>query len=528
MSTIINERLSDSYNETPYHSHPFQQSTPEHLSAIATLFNVTSVPIEQARILEIGCASGGNIIPLALRFPQAKITGIDLSQVHIAEGQANVTRLGLENISLLERDLSKLTPDFGTFDYIIAHGVYSWIPEEVQAGLMRICGENLSENGLAYISYNTYPGWKYREVIRDAMMFRGASRDTPQEKLSYARGMIDFLHDYSHPDSLTRKNIDEVLPILKSSQDYYLIHEFLEHCNNPCYFHELIARAKDNGLHYLAESHLPGMFLSNFSAEITEPLLRECRGSQIAVEQHLDFLTGRSFRQTILLKAARANQINYQLNTTQLQKLHYAGVFKAKTPDNNENGPLIFTPMNKVEIQFTHPLAEIAAQILDEHYPSTLQIVELTQLAKQRSQQSGQNFTDEECLTTVALFIENMIIKGMIRTRSNPVKLDTQIAEYPLRHEQVCQTETKSDAYTNVWHETIHLNVVEKSIFHLLDGRHSHAQLHAQLLQDVANGLITFSNQGVQVTDPEKITLHAQEHLQASLYNLKRNGLLAR
>lgn len=528
MLTTINERLSDSYNETPYHSHPFSQTAPEHLAAIATLFSVQPVPVERARILELGCASGGNLIPTAVRLPHAQITGVDLSSVHIAEGQATIERLGLKNITLQHMDLSKITSDFGTFDYIISHGVYSWIPEDVQVAMMRICGENLSDQGIAYISYNTYPGWKYREVIRDAMMFRGANRGTPQEKLSYARGMIDFLHDKSHPDSLTRKNINEVLPILKNSQDYYLIHEFLEHCNFPCYFHEFLDRAQKNGLHYLAESQPSCMFLSNFSAEISEPLLRECHGSQVAVEQHLDFLTGRSFRQTILLKEPKATEINYHLNHVQLQKLHYAGTFTSNQTAAEINDSFKFLTLYGQVVHFSNPIAVITAQVLNDHYPSTLQPQDLAQKVSDRTQRMAHKKDFAECLPVVFQFIQDMIIKGMIRYRSNAVTLATGVSDYPLQDAHACHTMLNSDSLTNAWHENIQLNVIEKSIFPLLDGTHSHAQLHAHLLHEVAEGRLNFSKQGELMTDADEISISAQEHLTASLANLQRNGLLSR
>ncbi|MDE2420879.1 MAG: class I SAM-dependent methyltransferase, partial [Gammaproteobacteria bacterium] len=363
MSVTLNQRLSASYNETPYQSHPFPQSTPEHLHAVAVLFGIKSVPIEHARILELGCASGGNLIPVAVRFPNAQIIGVDISSAHITEGQATITRLGLKNISLQHNDLTNIKKSFGEFDYIISHGVYSWVPPEVQTAILRICGENLSPNGLAYISYNTYPGWKYREVIRDAMMFRGANRANPQERLSYARGMIDFLHENSPQDSLTRKNIDDVLPLLKNAQDYYLLHEFLEHCNYPCYFKDFIEHSKQNKMIYLAESQPSTMFISNYPSAIVDPLLREVNGNQVSLEQHLDFITSRSFRQTILIPENRATEINYRLEHAQLQKMHFAGTFTSIPPTTGLNSSSFFSTIYGLEINITHPVAELATHI---------------------------------------------------------------------------------------------------------------------------------------------------------------------
>ena len=528
MSTTLNERLSASYNETPYQSYPFPQTAPEHLFAVAALFGVQSVPIEHARILELGCAAGGNIIPVAVRFPHAHIVGIDISTSHIAEGQATIARLGLNNISLQQNDLSSITKSLGQFDYIISHGVYSWVPTEVQAAMLRICGENLSPNGLAYISYNTYPGWKYREVIRDAMMFRGANQETPQERLSYARGMIDFLHEKSLPGSLTKKNIDEIQPILKNAQDYYLLHEFLEHCNHPCYFKDFVAASKRNRMTYLAESQPSSMFLSNFPPEISDPLLRECNGDQVILEQHLDFLTGRSFRQTILIPEHRATEINYNLDHAQLQNMHFAGIFTQTQPAIGMNEPLKFITVHGSEINITHPLAVIAAQILDEYYPSTLQIPHLAQEVSNRTLKTDQKKNIVECLPVVIQFINDMIVRGMIRYRCSAVSLATQISEYPLKDSAACRTHLDGSWITNAWHENTQLNIVEYSLLPLLDGQHDVTALHEHIHQEVTKGQITFSKQDRVITDPAELEISINEHLQASLISLKRKGLLAR
>jgi len=528
MSVTLNQQLSASYNETPYQSHPFPQSTPEHLHAVAVLFGIKSVPIEHARILELGCASGGNLIPIAVRFPHAHIIGVDISSAHIAEGQATITRLNLKNIKLQNKDLTNITKSFGEFDYIISHGVYSWVPPEVQTAMLRICGENLSAKGLVYISYNTYPGWKYREVIRDAMMFRGANRATPQERLSYARGMIDFLHENSPPDSLTRKNIDDVLPLLKSAQDYYLLHEFLEHCNYPCYFKDFIAHSKKNKMIYLAESQPSEMFLSNFPSEISTPLLQECNGDQVNLEQHLDFLRGRSFRQTILIPDNRATEINYRIEHAQLQKMHFAGIFTPIPPTAGLNSSSSFSTTYGLEINITHPIAVVTAQILNEHYPSTRQIHTLAQEICERSQQAGQSQSLVDVLPVVFQFIESMIIQGAIRYRNSAVELATQISELPIKDPSACQTQLNESWITNAWHDSIQLNIIEQSILPLLDGQHNFTALCEHLSQEVKNHRIIFKKQDLPITSPEELKISISEHLQASLISLKHKGLLAR
>ena len=162
MSTHLTDVLSQAYDAVPYASHPFPQSAPENLEAIAHLFGLAACPPAQARVLELGCASGGNLIPLAARYPQLQAVGIDLSTVQVQQGQQDIARAGLGNVTLQNMNLEEVDASLGQFDYIICHGVYSWVPPAVQTAILRIASENLAPDGVAYISYNTYPGWKAR------------------------------------------------------------------------------------------------------------------------------------------------------------------------------------------------------------------------------------------------------------------------------------------------------------------------------------------------------------------------------
>src|SRR5262245_50106759 len=153
-----------SYNVLPYRSKPFPLSAPSRLAALATLFGLAAPAVSEARVLELGCASGGNIIPHALRFPAARFRGVDLTERHVRDAQARIGALELKNISIEQGDISALDLKGERFDYIICHGVYSWVPEHVRQAILRICGENLADNGVAFVSYNVYPGWQLRGV----------------------------------------------------------------------------------------------------------------------------------------------------------------------------------------------------------------------------------------------------------------------------------------------------------------------------------------------------------------------------
>ena len=140
---------------------------------------------------------GANLMPMAQDLPDCEFVGIDLSLKQIEEGQAAIKELGLTNIKLRHLSIVDVDDSFGKFDYIICHGVYSWVPHDVQEKILEIGRDHLTPNGVMYVSYNTYPGWHLRGVVREMMRYHVADFDSPQMKIKQARGLLDFLTKYS-------------------------------------------------------------------------------------------------------------------------------------------------------------------------------------------------------------------------------------------------------------------------------------------------------------------------------------------
>jgi cyclopropane fatty-acyl-phospholipid synthase-like methyltransferase len=160
------------YDLIQYQGHPYPTTHPGHMAVIATLFGLRPAAIEQCRVLEIGCAGGENLFPLATSFPKAHFVGLDYSQEQIKAAQEIQKELLLDNIEFQCENLCDVDPaKLGQFDYIIAHGIYSWLPSEAQPALLKLCKECLTKDGVAYVSYNTLPGWHTRAMLRDFMFF---------------------------------------------------------------------------------------------------------------------------------------------------------------------------------------------------------------------------------------------------------------------------------------------------------------------------------------------------------------------
>ena len=140
----MNDALRNTYDELPYESHAFPQTHPDRLSVIARLFGMQPAPLEGCRVLELGCGNGANIIAMAALMPDATFLGVDLSPRQIEVGQARIAELGLTNVELRAADLLEIENDLPVFDFIIAHGLYSWVPPNVQQAVLRICSRHLS------------------------------------------------------------------------------------------------------------------------------------------------------------------------------------------------------------------------------------------------------------------------------------------------------------------------------------------------------------------------------------------------
>jgi SAM-dependent methyltransferase len=184
------------FNLVPYTSIAFPQSQPARLAALGILFGLSPPAVATARVLELGCAAGGNLIPLAARFASARFVGIDLSVRHVEEGRQRIAALGLDNIEIRQGDLATIELE-ESFDDIICHGVYSWVPPAARDAILRISSRNLTRGGLAYVSYNVFPGWRMRNVVRDIMLYHAGESGPPRERIAKARWVVEQMAKFT-------------------------------------------------------------------------------------------------------------------------------------------------------------------------------------------------------------------------------------------------------------------------------------------------------------------------------------------
>lgn len=323
MTTNTNDVQQTIYSELGYKSMPFPYTTPATLEAYAALVGVSAPNPKTARVLELGATYGGNIISQALFNPDATFVGIELSQEQVEKGNEVIANAGLTNVSLIQSDIASIGSEIGTFDYIIAHGVYSWVDDGVKDALLRLIDEHLAEDGIAYISYNTYPGWHTMDEVRQLMMF--SNRDKAQfnhkEKVLHGKTIGSIVgSQILKYDNLKERN-SKFLGALRSimqKDEYYVGHDHLEPNNDPVYFYQFNDHLGAHNLTYLCDADLTLSMVRSFDADIADTLDKLALNDHVAQEQYLDFMLDTTFRKSIICKAKHAESVTYDMGNPEL------------------------------------------------------------------------------------------------------------------------------------------------------------------------------------------------------------------
>ena len=261
---------------------------------MARLHGLPAKPAEQWRVLELGCAVGSNLLPMAASLPAASFVGVDLGAEHVRLGQELARDAELGNVQLHHASIADITPDWGLFDAILCHGVFSWVPATVQHHILRVAKENLAPTGVALISYNALPGWYDRLPAREFMR-RLAGDGPPRQRVLNARNALARLAMSVPKDDPQHEVLSRLDKSLTGMSDAYILHEYLSPENTPLHFDRFLSLAEEHGLSWLCEAApLWGHTFDEHGQHLLDvPSAKEW-------EARMDFMRNRMFRTTML------------------------------------------------------------------------------------------------------------------------------------------------------------------------------------------------------------------------------------
>lgn len=395
--------------------------------------------------------------------------------------------------------------------------VYSWVPPEVQEALLSAFRRSLAPDGVGYLSYNVYPGWKSKEILRDAMLLASGDSTTPEDKVRSARGMVDFLEEVSTADSALARIIAESKAHAIGFADSYLLHDELETFNAPCYFYEMLGRAAAHGLTYLAEAHPEAMIPGNYGPKVAEYLSEKCGGVQVLVEQYLDFVADRTFRETLLVHADRAPRIRYNPEPARVRRFHIAAWSPAADGETRlDNSRQEYKQSDGATLFTNDPGIKAALDELSARWPWTLSRQELVDAVHARVVDAG--LTPSASLPdTIDNLMGVLILQGQARYRLHPVSPEPpstllRLDETARRMVELTGGDGEASTF-NLWHETQILSPLDRHLFPLLDGSRDRDALVEALLAVDGENPIPIERDGVQVSDETERRNAVAEHV---------------
>ena len=304
----MTDPLSARYDAIPYRHGAVPLSHPARVGAIARLLGMNAAAPDRCRVLDLGCAEGMNLLPLAERLPGAEFVGVDLSAKQIATAEASRAACGIGNARFIHADLREFEPEAGAFDFVIAHGVYSWVPDEVKERLLAVCRRALAPAGVAYVSYNTQPGWGLLGGMREFLLAETAREPEPAAQLDHAGRVLGVLSRCTagQPGAYAALLREAVADMLRKRLAL-LYHDELAAVNDPCTFLDFTAHAARHGLHFLAEAHFASMPFEHVPAPIRDALA-ELDLDFMREQQFMDVLFHRWLRCSLLSLSAPATR----------------------------------------------------------------------------------------------------------------------------------------------------------------------------------------------------------------------------
>lgn len=518
-----------SYDETAYTSTSFPQTHPNKLATIATLFGMNPALLGRCNVLELGCGNGANILPIAENNPHSSFVGIDLSSFQIEEGRKAIQAAGLSNVRLEHKNILDFDPQGMQFDYIIVHGVFSWVPDEVRQKILKICQDSLTPQGIAYISYNALPGWHMRGMLRDMMTYHVAQFDDEKQKIDQARALLKFLSESVPPENNAYGiYLQGELNAMFKWSDSYLRHEFLEKENRAFHFHEFVSLAEGYGLQYLGEPELSAIIPANFPMEVQKTLHKIGR-NVVAMEQYMDFLRNRTFRMNLLVRSN--HQLNRGIQPAQLRTFWFSSSAKlVKDTVNLAPGVKEEFNVNGKPVYSESTLVKATLVTLSKAAPRHLSFSELLGQVRSLVAVGNNVIRDQHAHEHEEIVVCDQLLllfsRGLIEAIVQPhAQLAVSAPEKPqvsplARHQAL----NAFSPITNLRHTPIEMDGFVRQVLSVLDGTRTRDDVVAVMTERVLAGVFGVTNEGKTVTDATELAAILRPRVDVVVDNLGPAG----
>jgi SAM-dependent methyltransferase/methyltransferase-like protein len=467
--------VARSYDDVPYDVGAVPGAHPDTLAVLGRLRGMQPPDVERCRVLELGCSTGENLLALAAALPHAEFFGIDASPAQIETGTRRLRTLGVANVTLECRLIEELQASGRTYDYILCHGVYSWVPLPVRQRILALTAELLAPHGLAFISFNTPPGWHMRQQLRNLLLFHLEGQDGARERIAQARALLEFLADAlrDRTDAYGALLLEAVAALRRES-DAYLLHEFLEDVNEPEYFSAFVARAASHGLQYV--DNVVPLQDARVSAATRETLVAS-GADRVGLEQYVDFLGGSGFRRVALCRGDIRLADATPGGALPAMRVSAAAAPERADAELTSDATEAFRFAGGPRIETNHPAMKTALAELGSRYPQSIAFAELCDTVRARLMAGGAHGTvagangTEEIDELLANWLHQCYRNSLVELHLWQAPFTLEPSERP-RASVLARAEAAADSplVTSLRHTLVSVQPFDRSVLARLDG----------------------------------------------------------
>jgi methyltransferase-like protein/2-polyprenyl-3-methyl-5-hydroxy-6-metoxy-1,4-benzoquinol methylase len=477
----MSEAIATAYDTVVYPGYAYTKTHPDRLATYARLCGLEPAPVETCRVLEVGCGDGANLLPMAVTLPQATFYGFDLASSSIERGRAVARELGLTNLTLEHLDIDKAPARMGEFDFVIAHGFYSWVPQPARDKLMAICRASLASNGVAFISYIALPGGHIRRMVREMMLFHVDRAPDPEEKIVQARALLGFLSKVASGDNEYRLVLEKELERVLKYKPAHLYHDDLSPVFDCFYLHDFVAHAAAYNLEFLADMNSTFFDMEGLDAETTRAL--SGLTDPVVREQYLDFARCRRFRQTLLCHDGLP--VTRQADPAKLKSLLMSTAAAAAAlsdADLRSEEEVIFRGPQNQSLKTADPRMKAALAALGSAWPERLSLSEVLDQVAVRLELPLNSIPAD----LLAQGLMSAFALRLLDLHTYKPRLTGRPGEHPRTSPLIRLQAAKGDVVTSLIHESVRIEGQGERLLSLLDGRRTRAELAAELNASLA------------------------------------------
>jgi methyltransferase-like protein/cyclopropane fatty-acyl-phospholipid synthase-like methyltransferase len=518
---------STAYDQVLYPATVYPETHPDRLATVGTLRGMQPAPVNRCRVLELGCGTGENLVALAFNFPSSEFVGLDSARHPVVLGQDSITEFGLTNIQLHPLDLCEATRErFGSFDYIIAHGLYSWVSPFVRERILAICRELTPPQGVAYVSYNAYPGNHLRDLARGIIRFHTARSESPSEKVERSRAILRFLAESRLTPNAYVIALRAELERVAKQRDEVFFHDDLGEINQPFYFHEFIAAAHRHNLRFVGEASPDDLYSENLTPEVVSKLGELEKEDEIIREQYRDFVLGRSFRRTLLCR----NEVELApaFLSDRIATLHAScDAMPVRSNEDQDATRALFRRPSGVELRIDHELVAAALRHICAEWPCAVPFQVVLERARSEVADTTERIRLEEQTALLANAWTRAYQNGFIQLHVTPPRVANKVSERPECSPLARFQLRKTEVATSQLHKRVRFeDPLSRDVAQLLDGTRDLEGITQTVVESIRKGQAEVRENKTVVTEPDRIAKLIGQQVREVLTALAREGLL--